>query len=86
MTQKIQSALAAPIVDVLFKAAIVLVVPLEIWQVQQIYMMHAFMGRGDRFSSADAHRLELQLREELVQMEKEFSSNFVRWSELNQTK
>ena len=75
--------------DQIVRGVVLLVIPWSIWVTQSIYASLAFMQRGDRFSSDDGHRLEKVILEEseknralLFAFERQFSSEFVRHSEL----
>ena len=89
MTEKIRQAIGTPTMDLIFKGIIVFIVPWSIWTTSSIYEFRAFVGRGDRFSSSDGHRLEktileqsLKVQNQIYALEKEFSEDFVRHSEM----
>ena len=89
MTEKIQNAISGPLIDIVFKGIVILVIPWSIWVTESLYATKAFMNRGDRFSAADGYRLEFlifgesaKMRELVNQFEREFTSKFVRHSEL----
>ena len=97
MTEKAKAAIS-PVMDILLKIALVAILPWSIWVTVNTFSCKHFMERGDRFSAADGHRLETIILEEskrtqelihgqdrkLNQLEREFSEDFVRHSELMQ--
>ena len=89
MTEKIREKLNSPVMDQIVRGVVLLVIPWSIWVTQSIYASLAFQQRGDRFSSEDGHRLEKVILEEseknralLFAFERQFSSEFVRHTEL----
>ena len=96
MTERLRETLNSPIMDTVIKAVVVMVLPWSIFVTNSIFEAKAFMHRGDRFSAQDGHELERLIllegqktrdginstRDEIYKMEKEFSSQFVRHSEL----
>mgnify|MGYP000592313326 FL=1 len=89
MTEKLREKINSPVMDQIVRGVVLLVIPWSIWVTQSIYASLAFQQRGDRFSSEDGHRLEKVILEEseknralLFAFERQFSSEFVRHSEL----
>jgi len=89
MTEKLREKINSPVMDQIVRGVVLLVIPWSIWVTQSIYASLAFQQRGDRFSSDDGHRLEKVILEEseknralLFAFERQFSSEFVRHSEL----
>ena len=89
MTEKIRDKINSPVMDQIVRGVVLLVIPWSIWVTQSIYSALAFQQRGDRFSAQDGHRLEKVILEEseknrllLFAFERQFSSDFVRHSEL----
>ena len=89
MTEKLREKINSPVMDQIVRGVVLLVIPWSIWVTQSIYASIAFQQRGDRFSSDDGHRLEKVILEEseknralLFAFERQFSSEFVRHSEL----
>lgn len=89
MTEKIRDKINSPVMDQIVRGVVLLVIPWSIWVTQSIYQAIAFQQRGDRFSAMDGHRLEKIILEEseknralLWNFERQFSSDFVRHSEL----
>jgi len=91
MTERIRKTVSLPIVDIAFKLVVVIILPWSVWVTNAVFSCKHFQSRGDRFSSSDGHRLEKIILEEsakhqnlLFQFEREFSSEYIRKSELNQ--
>ena len=89
MTERLREKINSPVMDQIVRGVVLLVIPWSIWVTQSIYASIAFQQRGDRFSSEDGHRLEKVILEEseknralLFAFERQFSSEFVRHSEL----
>jgi len=89
MTQKIQTAISTPIMDMILKLVTILIIPWSVWITSGAFACKHFMQRGDRFTIEDGHSLEKAARDEaqktrqlIWQFEKEFSSEFVRKEEL----
>ena len=60
-----------------------------VWTTNNTYEAKAFIKQGNRFSSEDGHRLEkiileqsAKVQSQIYQLEKEFSEDFVRHSEM----
>ena len=75
--------------DIIFRVMTVIILPWTVWATASIFQFHGFIKRGDRFSAKDGaelHRTILdesrKTRELIYQFEKEFSSDFVRHTEL----
>ena len=76
--------------NIAIKAVTVLIVPWGVFVTSSVYGFRSFVNRGDRFSSADGHRLEKVIMEESYKLkqlintyEKEFSEDFIRKEELD---
>ena len=89
MTEKIRQAIGTPTMDLIFKVAVTCLLPWAVWTTNSIYEAKSFMKQGGRFSSSDGHRLEKIILEQsaktqsqIYQLEKEFSEDFVRHSEM----
>ena len=119
MTEKLQSIADSPVLDIIFKAVVVCLLPWGIFVTNEVFEARAFQNKGDRFSDRDGLEMEksliqiihaaetridnridrlppdewrAQIRQALADsrkvetmirdLEKEFSRDFVRWSEL----
>lgn len=88
MTERVKQA-SEQMWNLLFRVVAVTILPWSVWATASIFKFQSFINRGDRFSASDGHHLEKTIIEEsrklqaqIVQYEKEFSSEFVRHSEL----
>ena len=89
MTEKLKRTAASPFLDMGFKLVVVIIIPWSIWVTNAVFSCIHFQSSGARFSAQDGHRLEKIILEEGVKhrqlmydFEREFSSNFVRHTEL----
>lgn len=88
MTERVKQA-SEQMWNLLFRVVAVTILPWSVWATASIFEFQSFINRGDRFSASDGHHLEKTILEEsrklqaqIVQYEKEFSSEFVRHSQL----
>lgn len=60
MTEKIKDLANSALLDLIVKAAILMLLPWMIWATNQIYGIKGFMSEGNRFTSGDAAALEMR--------------------------
>jgi len=86
MTQKISNAISGPMLDIIFKAVVILVVPWGIWVTGTIFECKSFMSRGDRFTTTDASIMYRQIDSRLDDLPPKHVVDSLRQVELDITK